>query len=58
MVLVPGADVDEIRLFGVEHLAVVGVAMLLGDLEEFAEFVLRVRVGVGQGGLDLSSSPV
>ena len=49
VLLVPRADVDEVWAFGVQHLAKVGVALVLRDAEELAEFAPRVRVGVGQG---------
>ena len=46
---VPGADVDEVRPLVVEHLPVVGVAVVLGDAEEVAELPAGVGVGVGDG---------
>ena len=49
VLLVPGADVDEIGPLLVEHLAVVGVAVLLADSEEVPELPQGVRVGVGKG---------
>ena len=47
VLLVPRAHVHEVGLLGVEHLAEVGVALVLGDAEEVAEFAARVRMGVG-----------
>ena len=49
VLLVPGADIDEVRPFLVEHLAVIGVSVLLADAEEVPELPQGVRVGVGKG---------
>ena len=46
---VPGADVDEVGALGVQHLAVVGVAVLGADAEELPELAQGVRVAVGDG---------
>ncbi len=47
MLLVPRADVYEIRMLGVQHLPEIGIALVLGDAEEVAIFAPRIRMGVG-----------
>jgi hypothetical protein len=48
VLLVPQAHVDEIRVFRVQHLAKVGIALGLGNAEEVAEFATCVRMRVSQ----------
>ena len=49
MLLVPRADVDEIRTFLIEHFAVVVVPVLLAHIEEIAKLAAGIGVGVGNG---------
>src|SRR5207244_6942476 len=48
VLLVPGADVNKIGSFRVQHLAIVGVAVVPGDPEEVAEFATGIRMRVSQ----------
>ena len=49
VLLVPGADIDEVGPLLVEHLPVVGVAVFLAYAEEVPELPQGVGVGVGKG---------
>ena len=43
----PGADIDKVWSFLVEHLAIVGITMRLADIKKVAIFAAGVRIGVG-----------
>src|SRR5579875_2124022 len=53
---VPGADIHEIGALLVQHLAVVRVALVLGNAEEIAELLQCLSVGIRDGG-DLDWAP-